>query len=92
MNEVSIDFAAKFTHCPNSATILPCPNSTYVALDAHGQETTGFDRSRQRSEAIVQLRQAGYFPPASTKKASRAGEKKARRSAKTVRGSAANEA
>jgi type IV pilus assembly protein PilC len=38
------------------------PRYTYVALDAHGQESAGLVEARSSSEAIGQLRQAGYFP------------------------------
>ena len=35
---------------------------TYVALDSRGQESTGLLEASSTSEAIGQLRQAGYFP------------------------------
>src|SRR5947207_11324155 len=38
------------------------PRFTYVALDARGQESTGLVEASSTSEAIGQLRQAGYFP------------------------------
>src|SRR5204862_6927340 len=38
------------------------PRFTYVALDARGQESTGLVEAGSTSEAIGQLRQAGYFP------------------------------
>src|ERR1700720_2541764 len=38
------------------------PRYTYVALDARGQESAGLVEARSSSEAIGQLRQAGYFP------------------------------
>src|SRR6186713_2680825 len=38
------------------------PRYTYVALDARGQESTGLVEASSSSEAIGQLRQAGYFP------------------------------
>jgi type II secretory pathway component PulF len=38
------------------------PQFAYVALDSRGQESTGFVEAVSTSDAIVQLRQAGYFP------------------------------
>jgi type IV pilus assembly protein PilC len=38
------------------------PRFTYVALDSHGQESTGLVEAGSTNEAIGQLRQAGYFP------------------------------
>ena len=38
------------------------PRYSYVALDARGQELTGFLEGVSPSDAIAQLRQAGYFP------------------------------
>ena len=38
------------------------PRYTYVALDARGQESTGLVDANSTSEAIGNLRQAGYFP------------------------------
>lgn len=38
------------------------PRFNYVALDARGQESTGLLDASSASEAIGQLRQAGYFP------------------------------
>jgi type IV pilus assembly protein PilC len=38
------------------------PRYTYVALDARGQESTGLIEASSTSDAIGQLRQAGYFP------------------------------
>jgi type IV pilus assembly protein PilC len=35
---------------------------TYIVLDSRGQESTGFVDASSTSEAIGQLRQAGYFP------------------------------
>lgn len=35
---------------------------TYIALDSRGQESTGLVEASSTSEAIGQLRQAGYFP------------------------------
>ncbi|HYJ07154.1 MAG TPA: type II secretion system F family protein [Chthoniobacterales bacterium] len=35
---------------------------TYIALDSRGQESTGLLEASSTSEAIGQLRQAGYFP------------------------------
>ena len=35
---------------------------SYAALDSRGQESTGFVDASSTSEAIGQLRQAGYFP------------------------------
>jgi type IV pilus assembly protein PilC len=38
------------------------PRFAYVALDSRGQESTGLVEASSTSEAIGQLRQAGYFP------------------------------
>ena len=38
------------------------PRFTYVALDSRGQESTGLVEAASTSEAIGQLRQAGFFP------------------------------
>ena len=38
------------------------PRFTYVALDSHGQESTGLVEAGSTNEAIGQLRQTGYFP------------------------------
>jgi type IV pilus assembly protein PilC len=38
------------------------PRFAYVALDARGKESTGLVEAQSSNEAIVQLRQAGYFP------------------------------
>ncbi len=38
------------------------PRFNYIALDARGQEATGLVDANSTSEAIGQLRQAGYFP------------------------------
>ena len=38
------------------------PRFAYVALDSRGQESTGLVEAASTSEAIAQLRQAGYFP------------------------------
>lgn len=38
------------------------PRYSYVALDSRGQESTGVMEASSTNEAIVQLRQAGYFP------------------------------
>jgi type IV pilus assembly protein PilC len=38
------------------------PRFTYVALDARGQESTGLVDAVSTSDAIGQLRKAGYFP------------------------------
>src|SRR5215470_13965021 len=38
------------------------PRYSYVALDSRGQELTGFLEGVSPSDAIAQLRQAGYFP------------------------------
>ncbi|HEV2045585.1 MAG TPA: type II secretion system F family protein [Chthoniobacterales bacterium] len=38
------------------------PRFTYLALDSHGQESTGLVEAGSTNEAIGQLRQAGYFP------------------------------
>jgi type IV pilus assembly protein PilC len=38
------------------------PRYTYVALDSRGQESKGLVDASSSSEAIGQLRQAGYFP------------------------------
>src|SRR6202158_5206317 len=37
------------------------PRFTYVALDSHGQESTGLVEAGSTNEVIGQLRQAGYF-------------------------------
>jgi Type II secretory pathway, component PulF len=62
------------------------PQFNYVALDSRGQESTGFVEAVSTSDAIVQLRQAGYFPTGVYQEGQGvAGEKKSHRSAKTVR-------
>jgi type IV pilus assembly protein PilC len=38
------------------------PHFAYVALDARGKESTGLVEAQSSEQAIVQLRQAGYFP------------------------------
>src|SRR6187200_531407 len=38
------------------------PRYNYVALDVRGQESTGLVEASSSSEAIAQLRQAGYHP------------------------------
>src|SRR2546423_1426855 len=38
------------------------PRFNYVALDARGQEASGFLEAASSSAAITQLRQSGYFP------------------------------
>lgn len=38
------------------------PRFTYVALDSRGQESTGLVEASSTTEAVGQLRQAGYFP------------------------------
>jgi type IV pilus assembly protein PilC len=38
------------------------PRFTYVALDSRGQESTGLVEAASTNEAIIQLRQAGFFP------------------------------
>lgn len=38
------------------------PRFNYIALDSRGQESTGLVEAGSTSEAIGQLRQAGYFP------------------------------
>src|SRR6202030_3427927 len=38
------------------------PRFTYVALDSRGQESTGLVEAASTSEAIGQIRQAGFFP------------------------------
>jgi type IV pilus assembly protein PilC len=60
------------------------PQFNYVALDSRGQESTGFVEAVSTSDAIAQLRQAGYFPTGVCEEGV-APEKKSRRSAKTVR-------
>ncbi|MEI8292464.1 MAG: type II secretion system F family protein [bacterium] len=42
------------------------PSFSYVALDARGQETTGLIDAPSQSEAVAQIRQAGYFPKSVT--------------------------
>lgn len=38
------------------------PRFSYIALDSRGQESTGLVEAASTNEAIVQLRQAGFFP------------------------------
>ena len=38
------------------------PRFTYIALNSHGQESTGLVEAASINEAIGQLRQAGFFP------------------------------
>jgi type IV pilus assembly protein PilC len=38
------------------------PRYTYVALDARGQESTGVIEAESQTDAVTQIRQAGYFP------------------------------
>ena len=38
------------------------PRFAYLALDSHGQESTGLIEAASINEAVGQLRQAGYFP------------------------------
>src|SRR4030095_5583835 len=59
------------------------PQFTYVALDSRGQESTGFVEGASISDAIVQLRQAGYFPTGVYEEGV-APEKTSSQSAKTV--------
>jgi len=62
------------------------PQFAYVALDSRGQESTGFVEAVSTSDAIVQLRQAGYFPTGVYEEGQGvAPEKKSRRRTKTVR-------
>ena len=61
------------------------PQFTYVALDSRGQESTGLVEAVSSSDAIGQLRLAGYFPTDVYEEGHDvAPEKKARRSAKTI--------
>ena len=38
------------------------PRYTYIALDAHGHESTGLLEAATTNEAVGELRRAGYFP------------------------------
>jgi type IV pilus assembly protein PilC len=62
------------------------PRFTYVALDARGQESTGRVEAVSTSDAIGQLRQAGYFPTSVYEegKATRPDGRAARKAAKTM--------
>jgi type IV pilus assembly protein PilC len=61
------------------------PRFAYIALDSRGQESTGLVEAVSTSDAIGQLRQAGYFPTGVYEEGQGVGpEKKVRRSAKTV--------
>jgi type IV pilus assembly protein PilC len=63
------------------------PRYTYVALDGRGQESTGLVEARSSTEAIGQLRQAGYFPTSVYEEGKRGGPdgKAARATAKAIR-------
>ena len=63
------------------------PRYTYVALDSRGQESTGLVDASSTSEAIGQLRQAGYFPTNVCEEGTAVGAdgKAARHAAKTPR-------
>src|SRR4030095_11135578 len=61
------------------------PRFAYIALDSRGQESTGLVEAVSSSDAIGQLRQAGYFPTGVYEEGQGIGpEKKLRRSAKTA--------
>jgi type IV pilus assembly protein PilC len=61
------------------------PRFAYIALDLRGQESTGLVEAVSSSDAIGQLRQAGFFPTGVYEEGQGIGpEKKLRRSAKTV--------
>jgi type IV pilus assembly protein PilC len=61
------------------------PRFAYIALDSRGQESTGLVEAVSSSDAIGQLRQAGYFPTGVYEEGQGVGpEKKLRRSAKPV--------
>src|ERR1700730_6149748 len=64
------------------------PRFTYVALDSHGQESTGLVEAGSTNEAIGQLRQAGYFPTSVYEEGKGSGPdgKAAKRAAKAERG------
>jgi type IV pilus assembly protein PilC len=63
------------------------PRFAYVALDARGKESTGLVEAASSSEAIGQLRQAGYFPTSVYEKGKgdERDDKKTNRRAKAVR-------
>ncbi len=63
------------------------PRFTYVALDSRGQESTGLVEASTSSEAIGQLRQAGFFPTSVYEEGQAGGRdgKTARKSAKANR-------
>ena len=61
------------------------PRYNYIALDARGQESTGFVEAVSTNDAIGQLRQAGYFPTSVYEEGSgTAVERKARDRAKAA--------
>src|SRR5881392_3064475 len=62
------------------------PRFTYVALDSRGQESTGLVEAVSTSDAIGQLRQAGYFPTSVYEEGKAAGPdgRTARKAAKTM--------
>ena len=63
------------------------PRFNYVALDSHGQESTGVVEAASTNEATGKLRQAGFFPMNVYEegKGSRAEGKAAKRAAKAAR-------
>jgi type IV pilus assembly protein PilC len=61
------------------------PRYTYVALDSHGQESTGSMDSSSPSEALSRLRQTGYFPTSLREEAVAPSEKNTGRAIKTFR-------
>src|SRR5437764_1525659 len=63
------------------------PRFTYVALDSRGTESTGLVDAASTTEAIGQLRQAGFFPTNVYEegKGGRVGGKVAKRAAKAAR-------
>ena len=61
------------------------PQFTYIALDSRGQESTGLVEAASTTDAIGQLRQAGYFPTGVYEDGQGVGpERKSRRSTKTA--------
>ena len=63
------------------------PRFTYVALDSRGQESSGLVEAGTTSEAIGQLRQAGFFPTSVSEEGKGGGGdgKAAKRTAKAAR-------
>src|SRR6476660_6916812 len=61
------------------------PRYTSVALDSHGQESTGSMDSSSPSEVLSRLRQTGYFPTSLREEAVAPSQKTAGRAIKTFR-------